>query len=188
MRYRRIMAALAAAVLIVPVAAAKAFKWVDEKGVTHYGDRVPPQYANQIPGKAAPRVERAPTADELRAREEAARRETERQRQDHALLATYANEKEIEEARARDLKRVQGWLASSSAGLAQAKGPEERRKLEAVVAQGQRETDAINARYDGFRARFAELKAAAKASSSEASAAPASTPAAANTNPRAPRI
>ena len=29
---------------------AASYKWVDENGVTHYGDRIPPQYAKQDAG------------------------------------------------------------------------------------------------------------------------------------------
>lgn len=152
---KAVAAGLLAGMLIVPVAGAKTYKWVDEKGVTHYGDRVPPQYAKGGNEKSAA----APvSADEQRAREQEARRQVEQRRQDVALLATYANDKEIDDARARDLKRVNDWLATNTAGLAKSKSPEDRKKLEELMAQGRRETDAINAKYDGYKARYLELK------------------------------
>src|SRR5690606_31400143 len=48
MNARSLTAKLVLLALAVPtVGSAQLFKWTDENGVVHYGDRIPPQYANQ---------------------------------------------------------------------------------------------------------------------------------------------
>jgi len=146
---------LVAGMLVVPAAGAKTYKWVDEKGVTHYGDRIPPQYA----APKAQVVAQPLSPEERKAREQEAKRQLEQRRQDTALLATYANTQEIEAARSRELKRVQEWLAINSAGLAKSKSNDDRKNLESVIEQARKETDAINAKYDAQKARYQELRA-----------------------------
>ncbi|MBC7944319.1 MAG: DUF4124 domain-containing protein, partial [Burkholderiales bacterium] len=45
---RRLLILISIVLLTLPVlpAAARTFKWVDEKGITHYGDSIPVQYKN----------------------------------------------------------------------------------------------------------------------------------------------
>ncbi|HMH87008.1 MAG TPA: DUF4124 domain-containing protein [Steroidobacteraceae bacterium] len=86
------------------------YKWVDSDGVTHYGDRVPPEYASQeqhvlnsrgyeIDHRDAQKTAQQVAADE-RKRLEAEQSQT----RDKNLLSTYASVQEIE--RLRD-QRVQ---------------------------------------------------------------------------------
>jgi Domain of unknown function (DUF4124) len=86
------------------------YKWVDSDGVTHYGDRVPPEYASQeqhvlnsrgyeIDHRDAQKTPQQMAADE-RKRLEAEQSQT----RDKNLLNTYASVQEIE--RLRD-QRVQ---------------------------------------------------------------------------------
>lgn len=92
----------------------KVYKWVDEKGVVHYGDAVPPQYADQdktilnsqgvavgaIPGKRTP--EQIAAEAEKRQADERAREAAHQDRQrDQNLLATYLSVEEIEALRDR---------------------------------------------------------------------------------------
>ena len=110
-----LLACLSAFAVSAPCAAAM-YKWVDENGRTHYGDSVPPKYANRAgdrmskPGAQPAKVE-APkpaeplSAEEMEKQKAEAKRQLDRERQDAALLSTYANEGEIELARARELKR-----------------------------------------------------------------------------------
>jgi hypothetical protein len=82
----------------------KLYRWVDENGVVHYGDSVPPEYADadkQIVnehGVTLDVVRGKKTAEELaeerRLRELEEKRELQR-RQDAALLATYLSVDEI---------------------------------------------------------------------------------------------
>lgn len=82
----------------------KLYRWVDENGVTHYGDSVPPEYADAdkqilnehgitlgiVSGKKTPEE----LAEERRQQELEKQRELQR-RQDRALLATYLSVEEI---------------------------------------------------------------------------------------------
>jgi uncharacterized protein DUF4124 len=90
------------------------YKWVDEKGGIHYGDAVPPQYADQdktvlnsqgvpvstIPGRRTPEQQAAEAAH--RATEDHAQQAALLIRQrDQNLLATYLTVEEIESLRDR---------------------------------------------------------------------------------------
>jgi hypothetical protein len=169
-----LIASLAAFTVLSLPAGAAMYKWVDEHGVTHYGDSVPPRYANRAAerGKAGAQPAKAethkavavvPSEEEQERQKAEARRQLERQRQDTALLSTYASETEIELARSRELKRNQSTLQMSSAGLARSRTPEDQRKLEALMAQSRKETDHINAKFDAQVARFRELTGPASA-------------------------
>jgi hypothetical protein len=81
------------------------YKWVDEKGVTHYGDHIPPEYAAQeqrvinSQGVEINRLEAQKSAEQLAA-EEQKRVETEQSKnRDRNLLNTYASVQEIERLR-----------------------------------------------------------------------------------------
>jgi hypothetical protein len=92
------------------------YKWVDEKGVTHYGQAIPPEYRNReaaemnrrgvtlkrIDGVATPAQRKAAEDRALRAKEEQ-KRLYEQRRRDVALMHTYTSAREIEEARDRNL-------------------------------------------------------------------------------------
>jgi hypothetical protein len=93
------------------------YKWVDENGVTHYGDAIPPQYADQdktvmnsqgipvgsIAGRRTP--EQLEAAARARAAENRQQQEKLMARQrDTNLLATYLSVDEIESLRDRRLE------------------------------------------------------------------------------------
>lgn len=92
-------------------AEAKLYKWVDANGTTHYGETIPPEYADRNAvelnnGRIAKRptkveAEKLPEKDPVaeKARMEAKRR-------DNALLNTYSTEEEIDLARDRNLQQV----------------------------------------------------------------------------------
>lgn len=96
------------------------YKWTDEKGVVHYGDHVPPEYAkseravlNQD-GVVIRRLEAEKTpeqraADALRDRDVEARRQ-----HDRFLLTTYTSVKDIETLRDQRLEQIVGQSASAS--------------------------------------------------------------------------
>lgn len=107
-------------------AEAKLFKWVDDNGVTHYGETIPPEYANKDTsrlsdkGRVEKRSERL-TPEEQRARnEEDARKNASQQaaieakRRDTALLSSFSNENEIDLARDRGLQQVEARINSYS--------------------------------------------------------------------------
>jgi hypothetical protein len=88
------------------------YSWVDEKGMTHYGDSVPPQYAKterlvrNRQGVAVARLEAEKTiaqiAEERRQRELV---EQEQQR-DRFLLTTYTSVRDIEQLREARLEQI----------------------------------------------------------------------------------
>lgn len=98
--------------------AAKTYKWVDNKGVTHMGDTIPAEYANKdrsVLNKSGRTVDTQDvlTPEERRARDaEDARIKAEqdiarnRKIHDSSLLNTYSNVKEIDQARARNVQQI----------------------------------------------------------------------------------
>jgi hypothetical protein len=117
---RNVWAAACLALMFAPALhAQKLYKWVDEKGVTQYGDKIPPEYAKQgnsqldKRGVVTRKTEAAPTAEQQRAaREEAERlkgalkQAEEQQRQDLALINTYSTEEELDMARDRRVAQI----------------------------------------------------------------------------------
>jgi hypothetical protein len=96
-----------------------AYRWVDEQGVVHYGDNVPPQYASQErtvlngEGVAVGRVDaqKSPEQQATDARERAA---IMKQRQHDAfLVTTYTSVKDIEALRDLRLDQLKGVRAAA---------------------------------------------------------------------------
>lgn len=80
-------------------------KWKDEKGITHYGDSIPPQYANRdnsFMNKQGITVQQnKPNAPQDK---EAELAKLEQDKKDRALLGTFTNEDEIDLTRDRNLE------------------------------------------------------------------------------------
>lgn len=106
-------------------AEAKLYKWVDDKGVTHYGEVIPPEYADKErdalkkSGLLEKRPEKVDPAA-IRAKEEAEQKRKiesqaamEQQRRDSTLLNTYSNENEIDQALERSLVLVNARIDSN---------------------------------------------------------------------------
>jgi len=106
-------------------AEAKLFKWVDDNGVTHYGEVIPPEYANKTRDSLnkAGMIEKRPettSPEAIRAKEEADKKlkiekqaVMEQQRRDNTLLNTYSNEKEIDMALDRSLLLINARIDSN---------------------------------------------------------------------------
>lgn len=105
-------------------AEAKLYKWVDNNGVTHYGEIIPPEYANRDKdslnksGMINKRPEKV-DPEAIRAKEEADQKmqvekqaAMEQQRRDNTLLNTYSNEKEIDLALDRSLLLIKARIDS----------------------------------------------------------------------------
>ncbi len=105
---------LASAMLctLAPQASAETYRWVDDQGVVHFGDNVPPQYSKHEremlneAGIALKRLPAEPTAAEIRAQEAAREAELARKREaqvqrkyDQSLLHTYLSVEDIESLR-----------------------------------------------------------------------------------------
>ena len=122
------MLAFAGSILLASMANATTYKWVDDQGVVHYADKIPPEAINKgnvelnkegVPiRKNDPALtteqRRARAAEEERARQQAKMRE-ETQRKDRALLQTYTTESEIDLARKRALGTIDGQVQSALA-------------------------------------------------------------------------
>lgn len=118
---RSAIAILGLFVFAADFAMAQAYKWVDEKGVTHYSDTLPPDYSNKANsridkrGVVTKKTDRALTPAEIKAREEEIKRlkqaeidAKEQKRLDEIMVATYANENEIDLSRDRSLEPYDG--------------------------------------------------------------------------------
>jgi hypothetical protein len=90
----------------------KLYKWVDEQGVTHYGDHIPPEYAAQEQhvinkqGVEIERLEAQKTPEQVAAEEQKKRAADEAKARDQNLLITYASVQEIERLRDQRLAQV----------------------------------------------------------------------------------
>jgi len=169
------------------VGAAKIFKWVDEKGVTHYGETIPPDYKNQAStemskhGVTVRRVEAANTGlEQKKAAEEKAikdreekQRAFEQRRRDMALMNTYTSAREIDEHRERTLqvpmqtlkgveprlKKAQDRLASlQSQAAALAKKGKPTDLLDQDIADEKAEIDSMKADMDRGLAQIEAIK------------------------------
>jgi uncharacterized protein DUF4124 len=100
--------------------ALRVFKWTDNKGIVHYGDSVPAEYAQSdrsvLNGQGV-ELSHSPgqrSAAELSAEEQTAREAAQRAQHDRFLLATYASEQEIEQLRDERLDQITGQIKASS--------------------------------------------------------------------------
>ena len=80
-------------------------KWKDDKGVTHYGDRIPPQYSNRensiINRQGVTVKHNKPISDQEQALDLA---KLEQDKKDKALLGAFTNANEIDLARDRNIQ------------------------------------------------------------------------------------
>ncbi len=124
--------AVVSALLVAGGVHAATYKWVDDKGVVHYTDKIPPEALNKgnvqldkygVPIKRTdpaltPEQRRKILEEEARAQQLAKDRELV-DRRDRALLATYTVESEIDLARRRALATIEQQIQSSTAYAAQ---------------------------------------------------------------------
>ena len=118
-----ILLVVAAVVLPSTSSAQRLYKWTDDKGVVHYTDKIPPEYANRdrdlLNDQAVPvgfeegeitAAERAVIAEReaKAAREQAARAEI--ARRDRMLLETYLSVADIEDLRDRRLELLESQI------------------------------------------------------------------------------
>jgi len=106
--------------VLLPLAAVgqhrASYSWVDDEGVTHYGDSIPPEYADKPKevinehGITVGHIQGKKTAEEVAAEEAAKELQVQidlQNRADRALLATYVNVGEIEMHRDRRVELFQ---------------------------------------------------------------------------------
>jgi hypothetical protein len=90
-----------------------AYKWVDEHGVVHYGDTIPPQYARNSKqilnseGVQIGQIDAEKTPKQLAAEAHAQARRLAQQQHDYFLLSTYTSVKDIESLRDERLAQIE---------------------------------------------------------------------------------
>ncbi len=138
----------ASAVLLAGTNPAQAvlYKWVDEKGVTHYTDKMPPEAVDKasvelnsqgVPLKKTDRAltpeQRRAIADDQERQRQVAKQQEEIARRDRALLSTYTSEAEIDLARNRSLQTINNVITSTQAFSEQLN----KRKADAEAKKGE---------------------------------------------------
>lgn len=133
-------------------AEAKLYKWVDDNGTTHYGETIPPEYANKDAtklsdkGRVEQRIEKLTPVEQRAKDAEDAKKNASKQaaieakRRDSALLNTFSNENEIDLSRDRSLQQVEARINSINTMLksAQASLVEHQKEQDGLVKQGKK--------------------------------------------------
>jgi hypothetical protein len=95
-----------------PGSGAKVYEWVDEQGIKHYGDRIPPEYASQehrvINGQGieVEHTDAQKTVEQLAEEDKRRVDAAERANRDRNLLSSYVSVQEIEHLRDQRLALV----------------------------------------------------------------------------------
>jgi hypothetical protein len=111
---KSLLAGLTLCLLAAGPAQGEVHRWVDKDGNVHFGDTVPPEYADQLGGqsggpgadsasKPQPVVTESVAGEEIERRKEAARRAE----ADRVLLRTYLSVEEIEDVRDRRIDQLE---------------------------------------------------------------------------------
>lgn len=170
---------LGAAALLAAVslsAEAKLYKWVDENGTTHYGETIPPKYANRnAQSFEKGRVQERDTARSSKTTRVQTPEEEQAERRDNALINTYSSPEEIDLARDRNLQQVEArissyntLLKSANENLASLQQERERivkqnrkipKSLEEDLAEAQQRIDKFQADLDTNNEELAAVKA-----------------------------
>lgn len=122
-KFSALIAALGMSIVSVSAHAQALYRWVDENGKVHYGDRIPPEYANndrEILNEQGITVgfeEGEITPEEQAELDRIAAAEAERQRErdaaaarDQMLLATYVSVTDIEDLRDRRINLLESQI------------------------------------------------------------------------------
>jgi chromosome segregation ATPase len=112
-------------------AGAGMYKWVDDQGVVHYTDRIPPESVSKgatvldKQGRSVKTIDPAPTAEQRKATEAEAERQrdvakvnAEQARRDRALTQSFTSEAEIDVARARAVSTMEAQLTTIGSYIA----------------------------------------------------------------------
>lgn len=107
---------------------AKLYKWVDKNGTTHYGETIPPEYADSDTkkfdkGRVTDRSESFDSKKQNSAKSQTPEDKAamELRRRDEALLNSFSNEKEIDLARDRSLLQIEARINSYTTLIQSAK-------------------------------------------------------------------
>jgi hypothetical protein len=118
-------AGTAAILAMLTSAQAATYKWTDEDGKVHYSDKAPPEapkgaavldkqgrQVKKIEAPLSPEAIKAKADEDARQKAEARARD-EQARKDHALMASYTSESEIDLARNRAVSTLEAQIASA---------------------------------------------------------------------------
>ncbi len=113
-----LLAVIAAAASVAGAAttpgAGTTYRWVDEQGVVHYGDRIPPQYAQKESavlnsrGVEVRKLDAQKTPEQLAAENRAQQNVIRQKQHDAFLMSTYTSVKDIEALRDVRLDQLHG--------------------------------------------------------------------------------
>jgi hypothetical protein len=98
-----------------------AYKWTDDQGVVHYGDSIPPQYAEKAhealdkQGMAIGHSDAAKTAEQLAQEARDHDEVVKKLQHDNFLIATYTSVKDIESLRDVRLQQLKGQQVAADA-------------------------------------------------------------------------
>ena len=101
----------------------KVYKWVDDQGVTHYGDQIPPEYAARAHGVVnnqgieVEHTDAQKSAEQLAAEDQKKQEAEQRANRDHNLLSTYGSVQEIEHLRDQRLSLLSDQIKLKEQGL-----------------------------------------------------------------------
>jgi hypothetical protein len=102
------------------------YKWVDKSGVVHYGDMIPPEYAEQAhqqlnqQGVAVREFPRQLTPAEAEAAQQTAAEEARRRQHDAFLLSSYTKVSDIEQLRDEHILLIDGQMELARGSIATA--------------------------------------------------------------------
>jgi hypothetical protein len=112
--------------LAATAATNKPYRWVDKAGVVHFGDTIPPEYADQahqqlnqqgVPVREFPR---RLTPAEAEAAQQAATEEARRRQHDEFLLSSYTKVSDIEQLRDERILLIDGQMELARGSIATA--------------------------------------------------------------------
>jgi uncharacterized protein YPO0396 len=125
----KLFAALAAGLTLSFPAMATLYKWVDNSGTTHYGETIPPEYADKDhqvlnnEGRVirseevmTPERRHAKEIEDAKARDEAAA-ELQQERHDKTLINIYNSVDEIDLARNRNVQQIDARINAVNASV-----------------------------------------------------------------------
>ena len=107
-----------------PTSKGQTYSWVDENGVTHYGDSVPSEYSQReqrvlnAQGLEVRKRQAEMSASEAAAFAAQQKEETRRREHDMFLVSTYPSVKEIENVRDTRVDQINGQIVASEAYIA----------------------------------------------------------------------
>jgi len=161
-----LMSAAALCAVFSMNAEAKLYKWVDNNGTTHYGETIPPEYANKDAvklekGRIEKREDKKATAQKAAQKDPAAEKaRIEAERHDNSLIMTYSSEKEIDLARDRNLQQVEARTGSFTTLLKSAQENQValQKEAEVLTKQGRKIPKSLDEDMEEAKARIIKLQ------------------------------